>query len=81
MFILDNLTRKPIIAKSIPTLITRFNKEKQCNMTIEEGKQLFIKLYAYIKNSRMFFLKHKSIPSFPLTCCSFNMYYLYDTNS
>ena len=81
MFILDNLTRKPIRPKVISSLITEFREKKQSNMTIEEGRSLFIKLYYYIKDSRMFFLKHKEIPTFPLTCCSFNLYYVYDTNT
>ena len=73
-FILERLTKKPIRPDSIPNLIMKFKQETKSNITLEEGKSMFIDFYSYIKDSRIFFLKHKSIQTFPLTCCSFNLY-------
>ena len=73
-FILERLTKKPIRPDSILNLIMKFKQETKSNITLEEGKSMFIDFYSYIKDSRIFFLKHKSIQTFPLTCCSFNLY-------
>ena len=72
-FVIEALTRKPIRPKTILSLITDFNLVNNSNLTIEEGTQLFNDLFSYIKNFRSFFFKHKSTPSFALTCCS-NLY-------
>ena len=73
-FILERLTKKPIRPDSVPNLIMKFNQETKSNITLEEGKEMFNEFYSYVKDSRIFFLKHKSIQTFPLTCCSFNLY-------
>ena len=73
-YILERLTKKPIRPDSIPNLIMKFKQETKSNITLEEGKSMFIKFFYYIKDSRIFFLKHKSIQTFLLTCCSFNLY-------
>ena len=74
-FILETLTKKPIRPQRISFLITKFKQATKSNMTLEEGRKLFVDLYSYIKDSRIFFLKHKSVPNFPLTCCTFNFMY------
>ena len=73
-FVLEKLIKKPIRPMILSSLISKFNVETNSNLTIEEGKNLLVKFYSYIKDSRMFFLKHKSVPTFTLTCCSFNWY-------
>ena len=73
-FILEKLTKKPIRPDSVPNLIMKFKQETKSNITLEEGISMFIEFYSYIKDSRIFFLKRKSIQTFPLTCCSFNLY-------
>ena len=73
-FMLEKLTKKPIRPMSLLSLINNFVVETNSNLTNEEGKRRFEKLYSYVKDSRIFFLKHKSVPTFPLTCCSRNLY-------
>ena len=73
-FILETLTKKPIRPYSVDNLIMKFRQQTKSNITLNEGKSLFIEFHSYIKDSRIFFLKHKSIPTFVLTCCSFNLY-------
>ena len=77
-FMLENITKKPIRPISLLSLIDKFVVETNANLTIEEAKSHFETFYSYIKDSRMFFLKHKSVPTFPLTCCSSNMYTIVD---
>ena len=77
-FMLESITKKPIRPISVLSLIDKFVVETNSNMTIEEAKSHFETFYSYIKDSRMFFLKHKSVPTFPLTCCSNNMYTIVD---
>ena len=73
-FILETLIKKPTRQYSVNNLITKFRQQTKSNITLDKGKSLFIEFYSYIKESKIFFLKHKSIPTFPLTCCSFNLY-------
>ena len=80
-FILETLTKKPTREISIASLITKFQDKRKSNMTTEEGKSRFIKFYSYIRDSRIFFFKHKSIPRFDLTCCSFNLYSVLNGNA
>ena len=77
-FILEKLTKKPIRPMSLSSLINNFVVETNSNLTNEEGKSHFKKLYSYVKDSRIFFLKHKSVPTFPLTCCSHNLYTIFE---
>ena len=79
-FMLENLTRKPIRAMSLSSLFNKFKTETKSNMTIEQGKSHFEDFYSYIKDSRTFLLKHKSVPTFSFTCCSYNMYSILDGN-
>ena len=73
-FMLDSLIKKPIRPIHLSSMINKFKVETKTNITIEEGKNLFGELYAYIKDTRMFFLKHKFVQTFPLTCCSSSLY-------
>lgn len=69
-FVIETLTKKPIRPKTLSTLITGFNVVNKSNLTIEDGTRLFNDLFSYIKDFKIFFIKQKSIPSFPLTCCA-----------
>ena len=80
-FVLEKLTKKPIRPISLASLINEFKNETNSNLTIQDGKNLLVKFYAYIKDSRIFFLKHKSVPTFTLTCCSFNLYSIVEGNT
>ena len=72
-FVIGSLTRKPIRPKTLLSLITDFNHVTKSNISIEEGTFKFNNLFSYIKDFKIFFFKHKSVPSFPLTCCN-NLY-------
>ena len=69
-FVTRSLTKKPITPKSLFSLITDFKHASKTNLTIDEGAELFENLYSYIKDFKIFFFKHKSVPAFPLTCCN-----------
>ena len=79
-FILENITKKPIKPKIIQDMIFQFINRANSNITMVEGEALFKELYSYLEDSKMFFLKDKSIPIFPLTCCSVNYYHISDIN-
>ena len=72
-FVIGSLTRKPIRPKTLLSLITDFKDLTKSNLTLEEGISMFKDLFAYIKDFKIFFFKHKSIPTFPITCCG-NLY-------
>ena len=74
------LTRKPIREKTIDSIISDYNKRTKSNLTVKEGTKEIQVLFLYLKQTKMFFLKHKSVPNFPLTCCSFNMYRIFSFN-
>ena len=69
-FIITELTKKPNRPKDLFTLINGYNKAKNSNITIQRGYVMFSKLFSYLKMTGVFYLKHKAIPAFPLTCCS-----------
>ena len=79
-FILENITKKPIKPKNILDMIIQYTNKSNSNISIVEGVTLFKELYSYIEDSKLFFLKDKSIPTFPLTCCSINWYHISDIN-
>ena len=79
-FVVESLTRKPICEKTIDEMINEYNKRTKSNLTIKEGTKEIRILFLYLKQTKMFFLRHKSVPNFPLTCCSFNMYRMFSFN-
>ena len=79
-FILENITKKPIKPKNIQDMIIQYTNKSNSNISIVEGETLFKELYSYIEDSKLFFLKDKSIPTFPLTCCSINWYHISGIN-
>ena len=68
-FVVESLTKKPSRAKSLKSLIYDFNDNSKFNLTMTEGITKFRILFSYLKQTSIFFVKHQSIPSFPLTCC------------
>ena len=68
-FVVETLTKKPPRATSLKSLIYDFNDNSKLNLTMSEGLAKFRILFSYLKQTSIFFVKHKSIPSFPLTCC------------
>ena len=79
-FVIESLTRKPISEKTIDSIISDYNKRTRSKLTIKEGTKEIQVLFLYLKQTKMFFLRHKSVPNFPLTCCSFNMYRMFHFN-
>ena len=79
-FVIEKLTRKPIRETSISSIVIDYNKQTKSSLSMKKGTKLISQLFWYLKQSKMFFLKHKSIPTFPLTCCSYNMYSLFAFN-
>ena len=79
-FVLENITKKPIRPMSLSSLINKFKVDTNSSMTLEYGKRLFKEFYFYLKDTRIFMLKHKSVPIFPLTCCSYNLYTIMEGN-
>ena len=69
-FIITELTKKPNRPKDLFTLINGYNRAQNSNITIQRGYVMFSDLFLYLKMTGVFYLKHKSIPAFPLTCCS-----------
>ena len=79
-FVIIELTKKPNIAKDLFTLINGYNKAHNSNITTQEGYVMFSDLFSYLKMTGVFYLKHKAIPAFPLTCCS-NKFSIYGHNA
>ena len=79
-FILRTLTKKPIKPKSLYSIIKEFNKKFKYNMTIDMGATMFEDLFLYIKQTGMFLVKNKSVPSFPLTS-SLNMFRVFSSTA
>ena len=79
-FVIESLTRKPTSEKTIDSIINDYNKRTKSKLTIKEGTKQIQILFLYLKQTKIFFLRHKSVPNFPLTCCSFNMYRLFSFN-
>ena len=69
-FIITELTKKPNRPKDLASLIDGYNLHQKSNITTEEGSAMFSDLFSYLKMTGVFYLKHKYIPKFPLTCCS-----------
>ena len=69
-FIISELTKKPNRPKDLAGLINGYNHDQKLNITIQEGSALFNDLFSYLKMTGVFYLKHKVVPKFPLTCCS-----------
>ena len=79
-FVVETLSKKPVRPISISSLINRFKIATNSKITLENGIDLLVKFNSYMRDSRIFFLKHKSVPIFPLTCCSYNFYSIRDGN-
>ena len=79
-FVIESLTRKPTSEKTIDSIINDYNKRTKSKLSIKEGTKQIQMLFLYLKQTKIFFLKHKSVPNFPLTCCSFNMYRIFSFN-
>ena len=80
-FMLEYLIKKPIRPMSLASMISKFKIDTNSTLTMEEGRKSLIRFYSFIKQSRMFFMKHKSIPTFPLTCCTRNLYSIRNSNT
>ena len=80
-FMLEYLIKKPIRPMSLASMISKFKIDTNSTLTKEEGRKSLIRFYSYIKQSRMFFMKHRSVPIFPLTCCTRNLYSIRNSNT
>ena len=69
-FIITELTKKPNRKKDLITLIRGYNAVRKSNITTLEGSMMFSNLFSYLKTTGVFYVKHKLIPDFHLTCCS-----------
>ena len=81
-FVISRLTTQPNKPYTISDLINSYNTASKSYITINEGTAMFDHLYSYLRGTGVFFVKHKSIPQFQLTCCS-NQYTIlnYDANT
>ena len=79
-FVLTALTKLPNRPKCLLTLIQEYNDAEKDNITIQEGSLMFEYLFFYLKMTGVFYVRHRSIPEFPLTCCS-NQYSIVEHNS
>ena len=69
-FVVTELTKKPARPKQICKLIKTFKEKTRSNLSTNELTKEVKDLFAYLKQSGVFLLKHKSVRLFPKTCCT-----------
>ena len=69
MFVITELTKKPIRPYSPEELLKTFKEKINSNLSINVLHKALKELFSYLKFTGLFFLKHKSVRLYPKTCC------------
>ena len=73
---ISTLSRKPASPESLRCLVGTYNNEANSYLTSEEATKRVQEL-SCIRGIEVFYIRHKSVSTFPLTCC-INQYSLVD---
>ena len=68
-FVIKKLTKKPITPQTIRSFVLSYNNDFKSKLSIDEATDMLTDLFSYIKGFGIFYLRHKSIKPFNLTCC------------
>ena len=67
--VIKKLTKKPITPQTIRSFVLSYNNDFKSKLSIDEATDMLADLFSYIKGFGIFYLRHKSIKPFNLTCC------------
>ena len=68
-FVIESLVKQPNHPRTLKDLILHYRKGSDSNITTKLALKQFEGLFKYIKGTYSFYIRHKSISSFNLTCC------------